>query len=258
MKVRALGLSVAATTVLIGLGMSQAQGAAVVGNGPPAGTYTTSEVSVGSSSVAGSSPTSLGNSPLSKTAAGRAAARGTSAEDEAAGEVTSSARAVLYDPKSGAVLARHRYGATTEGERLRAPKPPLSSNGTGGSTSASGCIRVFVTQKLHSFSGLSVLGKWQIWTDWCWTRSNQVVAVNDKGVSQEHDQFWSYDGVKTEFNENHYYDFSADNGYPRSAYLFVRVAAFSGPAITGHDAQWTPKNSLASYYNGTWQWWTSS
>jgi hypothetical protein len=251
----AVSLAVTVSTVAAGMLLTSTSHAA-----EPPDYYSTSSAVQTQSMVKGSSPTSLGDSPLAQTAAGKAAALATTYADVPADRVvTSSATLVLYDPRTKAVTYRHRYGAATEGRRIAFPRLPLADHGTGGGSSASGCGKVIITQKLHDTLGLSAIGTWKIFTDWCWTRSNQVVSIVDTGVSQDHDQTWSYDGVLTEFNENHFYDFSVNDGHPRSAYLFVRQAKFHGPCLsTSFTCQWTPKNSLASYYNGTWQWWTSS
>jgi hypothetical protein len=248
---RAWSIAVGAVGLAVAFGLTQ-----MPANGSTPEPYITSDAVASQSMVPGSSWTSLGDSPLALPPDGKAAGAGRDAEDEDGGDVTSYATFVTYDPRTKQVLSRHRYGAKTEGKPLRLPQV-ANDNGTGGSSSGSGCGRVTVTQKRHDSLGLSTVGTWQVWTDWCWDRSNQVVSVNATGFDHDHDNVWSYDGVVTP-KESNYYDFSANDGHPRSAYHFMRIGAFHGPSFYGHDVFWNPKNTLDSYYNGTWQWFTSS
>lgn len=215
-----------------------------------------SDATTSQSSVAGSSPTSLGDSPLAKTAAGRAArANASSATDDPTAYTTSSALVVYYDPKTKAVLYRHRYGQKSEGKMIRPPARVLSGHGTGGTSSASGCVKVTISESGHSTLG-SQIWIFRNWTDWCWTRSNEVVSMNSNSWSQDTDGPWGWD--KIENHDQHYYDFSTDNGYPRSAFWNMRQGGFYGPCIsTSLTCHEYPTVTLAAYYNGTNQWWTS-
>lgn len=209
---------------------------------------TTSSVTVSPSTVPGSSPTSLGSSPLARVAG--------VPRDGNGGTTTSYAVATSYDPATGKVLARKRYGPRTEGRLLRPPTPPASKdNGTGGTSTASGCVKVEIWQKRTTWLG-TFAAKWGVWTDWCWDRASQVVSINDRGRDFDVAPGYSFDGVVD--SAAYFYDFSTDDGHPRSAYHHHKKAGFSSPGggalPQGH---WYPKNTLDSYYNGTNQWFTS-
>src|SRR3954471_17452163 len=168
------------TTLAVGAGTAAAQSSATSD-----GQYSVSDATVSQSMVHGSSPTSLGDSPLAQTPAGRAAAAAAAATTTTQPptgdpEYTVSTADVVYKTAAGKVLGRHHYGAASMGKRLpayRVAKNAALSAHAEGTSSASGCVRVTVTQTRHGSFG-EVLWKFHIWTDWCWTRSNQVVDVN--------------------------------------------------------------------------------
>lgn len=223
------------------------------------GDVITSGADSSQSMVAGSSPTSLGTFDQSKFTTTRTTSAST-VEDSSQGTDVSGVTATLYNPRTGKVLAKQRYGASTEGKRLslnalRSKVPVLSANGTGGTSSSQGCIKVTVWQKRHTLLGFFA-AKWSIWTDWCWKNSIQQVYVNRTGNGHDQASGYSFDGAGPA--HRYYYDWGVDNGYPHSAYHYDQEGAFSSPGCCGAQGHWYPKNTLDSYRDGTWAWYTSS
>jgi hypothetical protein len=165
----------------------------------------------------------------------------------------------LADGKT--LVSTNTYGAETKGIPLiESPTPegvsPLAS-GDGGSSSASGCNRVTVNNE-----GVSPNFGWHIywyrtWTHWCWNRSTQNISDVQTG--------WSIDDVASftfwkgeNNNELGFYDYSTNDGHPRSAYKHYRQGAFDNcPVKFGCVETLYPGNTLRTYYNGTWAWNTS-
>jgi hypothetical protein len=249
---RVAAIAVALTTLAIGAGMSRA-------NSAEPQEYSTSGSTVSPSMVVGSSRTTLGNSPLAKTPAGKAAmtkaAVSAGAAVDPSGEYTTASALVQYEKPDGTVIGSKRYGAATQGQRLPAfqkTATALSAHAEGTSSSA-GCVKVTVGQTRHGPTG-DTLWKFSIWTDWCWTRSNQVVSVNGHN--------WYIGSVDGNFQwkglvntQAYYYDFSTDDGHPKSAYYHYRMGQFDNCVLKyGCVGTEYPMNYLRSYYNGTWVW----
>lgn len=249
-------IAVAVTTLAVGAGTAAAQSSR-----SSDGQYSVSEATVSQSMVKGSSPTSLGQSPLAQTPAGKAAARAaaTTVPGEEPGQYTVSTADVQYLSRTGKVLGTKHYGAASMGKRLpayRLAKHKALSAHAEGTSSASGCVKVTVTQtRKGSFN--EVLWKFHVWTDWCWTRSNQVVDVNGHSwYTSNFDQNFQWVGiVQTQAN---YYDFSTNDGHPKSAYYHYRMGHLTNCVFKyGCLGDYYPVNYLRSYYNGTWVWDTS-
>jgi hypothetical protein len=219
------------------------------------GEYSTGEATISASEVnpatwAASQAKAMHNKPLAKAAA------------DASGEyTTSTAVVVYYNPTTGKTEARKRFGANTAGKRLgRGVLHRLSAprdHGTAGTSSASGCARVTVTQTRHNTLG-STAWKFDVWTDWCWTRSTQVDSVNDY-----HWKIYDVDGQhqwdKIINQEHYYYDFSTDDGHPKSAYYNYYQGHLTNCVLkVGCIQDEYPANYLRTYYNGTYVWDTSS
>lgn len=94
---------------------------------------------------------------------------------------------------------------------------------------------------------------WQTWTDWCWTRSNQKItrATNGSKFIPDND-FLDWSG--TVDSEIGYYDYSTNDGHPRSAYKHWRQAKVANVVLGATTGTIYPENLLRSYYNGTWVW----
>lgn len=215
----------------------------------------TSGDTVSRSMVAGSSPTSLGSFvPPAQT---KAAATTSSASDTGFDGVGhSGVIATLYSKKTGAVLAKQRFPASTEGQKLSlsgllAP----AANGSGGTSSSSGCIKVTVWQDRRTLLGFFAAKAW-IWTDWCWQNNIQRVYINRTGNGHDQASGYSFDGWGAP--HKYFYDWGPNNGYPKSAYHYDQEGAFTSPGCCGAQGHWYPKQTLDSHRDGTWTWYTSS
>lgn len=184
-------------------------------------------------------------------------ADGTSTTDPT---TTSSMTVKYYDPRTGKTFLIKHYGQSYVGKKIPLPRSirnaPLNGHGTGGTSSALGCNKVTISQEHHGSLG-ETLWIWQVYIDWCWNRANQVVTVNSKDWNiKDLDAAWHGALLKKD-GDNGYYDFSTNNGYPRSAFKFGAVGDFDGPNAIVKVAHYNPHNDLRAYYNGTNQWWTS-
>jgi hypothetical protein len=95
------------------------------------------------------------------------------------------------------------------------------------------------------------------WTRWCWNRATQnVYDVSTGWYIDDVASFTFWRGENN--NELGWYDYSTNNGYPRSAYKHYRQGAFDNcPVRFGCVETLYPANTLRSYYNGTYAWSTS-
>lgn len=177
----------------------------------------------------------------------------------------SAADVVLLDPKTGAVLASKHvaFGKHTKhktikiGPMIRKLRHQLSvsDHGTGGTSTASGRVKVTIWQ-----FGRTDIGKklWtqRVWIDWSWNRAPQVVTVIDSGRDKDvNDSAWEWNGW-TEGSQG-YYDWAADDGHPHSAFQRMAESEFSGPNFVVHTAHDYPTTILHAYYNGTNEWWNT-
>lgn len=244
-RIKVLAVAAAVTAATVTMGTSHA-------SGKDTGEYSVSDAVASQSMVVGSSPTSLGNSPLAQTAAGRAAT-----VPDTSGDYTTSDALVQYETPAGVVIGTKHYGPKSMGKVLPAFRKTAGRGAhSGGSSSASGCVRVTVTQTRKGAFG-EVLWKFHIWTDWCWTRSNQVVDVNGKNwYTSDFDSTFIWQGLVN--TQVYYYDFSANDGHPKSAYYHYRMGQIENCVLHyGCIGTVYPANYLRSYYNGTWLWDTS-
>lgn len=169
-----------------------------------------------------------------------------------------------YD-EAGNLISTNHYGPETEGEVIETdpipidPKlpPPVYADGSGGTSSASGCRKVTVHNERETLLGTTAF-KFHTWTRWCWNRADQRVtgtpttgwSISDVGSFEE----WQGVINKTLY----FYDYGANNGYPRSAYYHQRTGHFKNCVPQAGCIKNTyPKNTLRSYYNGKWSWTTS-
>lgn len=134
-------------------------------------------------------------------------------------------------------------------------------SGTGGTRkSGTGERKVTITQYGYSILGAK-LWTWRTWVDWKWWCSAslpcpglQVVAVQDKGVFWDvNDNSWGHVAGLADSDQG-YYDSGANNGWPQSAYFFMRQGEFYGPALGGIIAHEYPKNLQRVYYDSTDYW----
>lgn len=165
------------------------------------------------------------------------------------------------------LLSTETYGPETEGQLMGEPADPSPTgdggmmtamdSGTGGSTTASGCRKVTVNNRAHTLLGFTAY-VFHTWTRWCWTRSTQTVSDVTTGwtISDvDSQEFWK--GIVN--SELGFYDYSVNDGHPRSAYKHYRQGQFENCVVKYSCIGTTyPANTLRSYYNGTWAWSTDN
>lgn len=177
------------------------------------------------------------------------------AADDDEGVTSSYAVATTYDVSTGQALARKRYRIGSEHRALKVPMRTSRDDGSGGSSTTAGCVKVEVWQRRTTLLG-AFAAKWGVWTDWCWDRGQQQVTVNEKGKDFDVAPGYSFDGVTD--RAAYFYDYGPDDGHPKSGYHFHVKGGFSSP--TGDvlpGGHWYPKNTLDSHCDGTFLWYTS-
>jgi hypothetical protein len=129
----------------------------------------------------------------------------------------------------------------------------MADSGTGGSSSASGCKKVTLNNEGETLLGFTAY-RFHTWASWCWRRSTQTVYdVKTGWFLSDVDSFQVWRGmVNREFV---FYDYSVNDGHPRSAYKHYRQGHFENcvPKV-GCLSNTYPTNTLRSYYNGTFAW----
>ncbi len=177
---------------------------------------------------------------------------------------TGSADAELYDAAGNHVLASQHYDQATMGQ-TQAPlnaqnhkpnkgdvSPASWEEGTGGSSSASGCQKVTVHNTGHNLLG-SVAYRFNTWTYWCWNRANYNVSNVSTGWTID-----SVDGCCYQWNGiiNHNKQFFAwKSGHSHSGYIHFEQGSFTNSAFkVGYVGNSYPEDHLRSRSNGTWYW----
>jgi hypothetical protein len=160
-------------------------------------------------------------------------------------------------------VSTQTFGPETEGQIMGAEAGsaagggvvPMAS-GSGGSSSSSGCRKVTVNNETETVLGFTAYW-FHTWTRWCWTRSTQVVYDVTTGwyISDvDSQEYWK--GINN--TELLFYDYSTNDGHPRSAFKHYRQGRFENCVLKyGCIGTTYPTNLLRSYYNGTWVWSTS-
>ena len=167
-----------------------------------------------------------------------------------------------YTPDFKKLVSKQTYGQETEGKLMPAPTDSPSgsvaamSSGSGGTSSASGCRKVTVNHEAETVLGFTAYW-FKTWTNWCWNRSTQVVSsvsTNWYITDVDSQQYWR--GIVND--EFLFYDYSTNDGHPRSAYKHYRQGRFENCVLKyGCIGTTYPANTLRSYYNGTWAWETN-
>lgn len=181
---------------------------------------------------------------------------------------TSSVTVETFKPDNKTLISTATYGEETQGQLMGADAAgPAASggnphaispmgSGSGGSSSASGCIKVTVNNHANTVLGFTAY-IFHTWTNWCWTRSTQVVynVTHNWYISDVDSQEYWKGIVHTEFL---FYDYSTNDGHPKSAYKNYMQGQFDNCVLKyGCIGTTYPTNTLRSYYNGTWAWSTS-
>lgn len=134
-----------------------------------------------------------------------------------------------------------------------------SSETHGGTSSASGCLKLTVTHTAHTYLGF-VAWKFANWTHWCWTRSTQrVYNVSTGWQISDVDSQYQWDGIIKGGYIHGFYDYSTNDGHPYSAYKNQRTGHFEDCVLKyGCIGNIYPTVLIRSYYNGTYAWdtWT--
>lgn len=129
----------------------------------------------------------------------------------------------------------------------------VTAASTGGTSTASGCKKVSVGKLGYSYLGKHV---WSFvnWTRWCWTRSTQVVYNVTSGYLFEIlDSQYKWSGISQTVKE--FYDYSTNDGHPKSAYKNLRTAHIENCVLKyGCIGDIYPSVLIRSYYNGTYVW----
>lgn len=128
-------------------------------------------------------------------------------------------------------VSTQTYGSETAGQVMGGSEPnwpggritPRASGG-GGTSSSTGCRKVEVNNNAYTVLGARAY-TYRTWTRWCWTRSTQTVYSTSVGWEIPYTDGFQYWRGEVG-NELLFYDYSTNDGHPRSAY----------------------------YYNGTWVW----
>lgn len=177
---------------------------------------------------------------------------------------TGSATVETYTDNFKKLVSTVTYGPETEGQLMpaedvgAAPGDGIAANagGSAGSSSASGCQRVTVNNEAETVLGFTAYW-FHTWTRWCWTRSTQVVYDVSTGwflSDVDSQQYWR--GIIN--SELGFYDYSTNDGHPKSAYKHYRQGRFENCVLKyGCIGTTYPANTLRSYYNGTWAWETN-
>lgn len=128
----------------------------------------------------------------------------------------------------------------------------------GGTSSASGCREVTVTNIKKNLSVLATMFKFETATRWCWHRaSKEVFNVSTNHRVSNVNGFVNWHGIIGKTTK--YYDAGANDGYPRSAYKHWKQAKASNEApVLGTLGYIYPENTLLSYWNGTYKWSTKN
>lgn len=173
----------------------------------------------------------------------------------------------LYDATDTTVVARKAYVGDAYMDVDLSPlnaEPPATTDtasldafksGIGGSSSASGCQRVTITNTGRNLLG-SVAYRFKTWTHWCWNRGNHRVYDVQSGWNiTDVDFTYDWQGI---INRDLRF-FAWISGYPRSGYINMRQGkflncAFKVGCFTGYSY---PVNRLRSRSNGTFYWSTA-
>lgn len=126
-----------------------------------------------------------------------------------------------------------------------------SNSGTGGSSSASGCIKVTVSNEKKTYFG-NTLFWFHTWTSWCWNRSARTISdVGTGWYLTEVDWARGWNSMIVD-NTGYYHWIS---GYPTSGYEHEKQGHLQGCVIRYEClSNHYPYNTLRSHSDGTWSW----
>jgi len=129
-----------------------------------------------------------------------------------------------------------------------------SNSGTGGSSSASGCIRVTVNNEKETTLGFTMFW-FHTWTSWCWDRSTKTISDVQTGWYLS-DVDWTRQWNSMIVDNVRYYQW--EQGSPKSGYEHEKQGHLQGCVGSyGCLSNHYPHNRLWSHSDGTWSWETA-
>lgn len=154
---------------------------------------------------------------------------------------------------------------TLDGRPLSTQRTPLDGSagtepstlakrgGTGGTSTASGCRKVTISNRAKTVVGKTAY-RYNTWTRWCWTRSSERIHRGVKTgwsiSSVDGFQYWRGQVRKV----TNFYDAGANNNRPRSGFRHYRQGRFENCVVKYGCIQTSyPANSLRSYSNGRYR-----
>lgn len=160
------------------------------------------------------------------------------------------ATVIRYAP-NGEVLTRQTFRAGTKSQIMA---KALNANGTGGQSDCFGSGKITVTKTGRSILGSSLYHV-KVWTERGYDCILHRVYVRDQGRSMaSDDQLWNAEGWIG--GASQYFEWQ--NGWPKSGYLRMGKAKFSGPCITINTTCYAyPMAKLKTHANGTYWWETA-
>lgn len=130
---------------------------------------------------------------------------------------------------------------------------PYARQGSGGSTSASGCRKAWVQNVERNLLG-SIAFRYRLYINWCWNRAKKRItsAVRSQAILDLSSQ-WRYRGIISKAVG--YYAWGS--GYPYSGHRHYKMLAFENCVLKyGCIQEQHPKAVIRAHSNGTWTWGT--
>lgn len=131
--------------------------------------------------------------------------------------------------------------------------PAATYTHAGGTSSPSGCRLLSVMKEGKTALGFTAY-QFVNQTHWCWTRSSQrVYDVWTDWFLGKFDSNYYWRGIEKYVHL--FYDYSTNDGHPRSAFKNLRIGRVDNCVLKyGCLAAIYPKVLIRSYYNGTYVW----
>lgn len=161
---------------------------------------------------------------------------------------------------NGKLVSHKEYPATTATNGEGGHDTTTSTGGgsvalssSGGASSASGCKNLNVMKEGKTFLGFTAY-QFINSTHWCWTRSTQTVYdVSTNWWLGTVDSQYKWDSIIDYIHG--FYDYSANDGHPYSAFKNQRTGHFENCVLKyGCIGDIYPTVLIRSYYNGTYYW----
>lgn len=192
---------------------------------------------------------------------GATAADGPEAPPASVETYTVSTATVETLDRRGRVLRTTEAGPELEGQWLPVPQAEQGDSGDistaawedgfGGTSSASGCAKVTTHNKTYTTLGFLAF-EWDVWTRFCWNRSQGRVYDIDRGyLPHSIDSQFIYRGII----HQDWGFFAWRSGYPNSGYYHTRTAHFENCVFKyGCIKSLYPRSLNRVRSDGTWYW----